>query len=803
MKMYRTRISQAAGNLLKNAITNTFPDGMGSLMVAFRALKPWQIGVLVTILAGAAGAAFGVYSLVSGSGEASLAGNQQLIPVQRGNLVNQVSTNGSIVFPNREALTFDVPGTVGDVLVEEGQQVEEGQELARLDQSIVVSLESSVAKARLTLRDAEEALQQANDPHTALEIARAEGNVANARLSLQEAQVSLDSLLQPSAGDMAQAEAAVANARLSLKEAQDDLAALIQPPQGEIAKAEAAVTNAKISAEAALDALVTLRQWPSGEDIADAQSLIDSEATALAGAEGDLHLARKDWDAKVETAQDSINAAFEGYQTVFQKWLGIDPPEVKQDGDPDTLLNAWGADLGSLFNAAARFQDLILGLDSQGSPPDDPDTRWSEAVVYFWANLHPSEIVPTCEDGNIDPQTLCVRQEMDDAWDTLQSTVDQLDTVEIQAAKAIGNAEQAVIRAQESLAAARDLMAGLELDPDSLEVEGLEKQLAVALATLQETEDALEEINTKQDSLEFQSQDKKIALAQASLDDAEQELSELLGGPDPLEAEAQRMQVAVNQADLDQAEEDHAELVGSVDPLEVSLREAEVASARLALDTALQQLEGLTLMSPMDGVVSLVNVEAGQEITTNTRVIEVVDTTVVEVDGIVDEIDVLFVQVGARTEVIMDALPGQVLEGTVTSIASAGQNQQGVVTYPISTEVRVPEGVQLVEGLSATASIILREDIDVLLVPTQAIYGTFEQPVVLVMSNGSIREQPVALGNSDGFWIVVTNGLQEGDLVAIETAEASTDPFAQFRQQIQSGTGPGGGGGGFGGGGRP
>ena len=803
MKMNRTRISQAAGNLLKNAITNTFPDGMGALMATFRALKPWQIGVLVTILVGAAGAAFGVYSLVSGSDEASLAGNQQLIPVQRGNLVNHVSTNGSIVFPNRETLAFDVPGTVGDVFVEEGQQVEEGQELARLDQSIVVSLESSVAMARLTLRDAEEALQQAKDPHTALEIVRAEANVANARLSLQEAQVSLDSLLQPSAGDMAQAEAAVANARLSLKEAQDDLAALIQPPQEEIAKAEAAVTNAKISAENALDALVTLRQWPSSEDIADAQSLIDSEATALAGAEGDLHLARKDWDPKVETAQDSIDAAFEGYQTVFQKWLGIDPLEVKQDGDPDTLLDAWGADLDSLFNTAARFQDSSLGLISQGPPPDDPDTPWSEEVLYAWANLHPSEVVPTCEDGNIDSQTLCVRQEMDDAWDTLQSTVDQLDTVEIQAAKAIGNAEQAVIRAQESLAAARDLMAGLELDPDPLEVEGLEKQLAVALATLQETEDALEEINTKQDSLEFQSQDKKVALAQASLDDAEQELSELLGGPDPLEAEAQRMQVAVNQADLDQAEEDHAELVGSVDLLEVSLREAEVASAQLALDTALQQLEGLTLMSPMDGVVSLVNVEAGQGITTNTRVIEVVDTTVVEVDGIVDEIDVLFVQVGARTEVIMDALPGQVLEGTVTSIASAGQNQQGVVTYPISTEVRVPEGVQLVEGLSATASIILREDIDVLLVPTQAIYGTFEQPVVLVMSNGSIREQPVALGNSDGFWIVVTNGLQEGDRVAIETAEASTDPFAQFRQQIQSGTRPGGGGGGLGGGGRP
>ena len=343
--------------------------------------------------------------------------------------MNQVSTNGSIVFPNREALTFDVPGTVGDVLVEEGQQVEEGQELARLDQSIVVSLESSVAKARLTLRDAEEALQQAKDPHTALEVARAEAKVADARLSLQEAQ--------------------------------DDLATLIQPPQ---------------------------------EEVADAQSLIDSEATVLAGAEGDLSLARKDWDAKIETAQDSINAAFEGYQTVFQKWLGIDPPEVKQDGDPDTLLNAWGADLGSLFNTAARFQGLSLGLVSQGPPPDDPDTPWSEVVVYLWANFHPGKIVPTCEDGNIDPRTLCVRQEMDDAWDTLQSTVDQLDTAETQAAKAIGNAEQAVIRAQASLDDAELELTELLGGPDPLEAEAQRMQVVVNQADLGQAEEDLAEL---------------------------------------------------------------------------------------------------------------------------------------------------------------------------------------------------------------------------------------------------------------------------------------------------------------------
>ena len=62
--------------------------------------------------------------------------------MQLGDLVNQVSTNGSIVFPNTEILTFGTQGAVGEVLVEEGQQVEEGQILADLDRSTVASLET-------------------------------------------------------------------------------------------------------------------------------------------------------------------------------------------------------------------------------------------------------------------------------------------------------------------------------------------------------------------------------------------------------------------------------------------------------------------------------------------------------------------------------------------------------------------------------------------------------------------------------------------------------------------------------------
>jgi len=211
-----------------------------------------------------------------------------------------------------------------------------------------------------------------------------------------------------------------------------------------------------------------------------------------------------------------------------------------------------------------------------------------------------------------------------------------------------------------------------------------------------------------------------------------------------------------------------------VNPLEVALREAELASAQATLDTAVQRLEDATLQAPMAGIISLVNAEAGQTVNANATVVEVVDPSVVEVDGVVDEIDVLFIQQGARAEVTLDALPGEVLEGTISDIGSAAIGQQGVVSYPIRILLQVPAGVELREGLTVTANIIIREELNVLLVPQQALYGSFNQPLVRVMTGGQIEERPVTLGISDDFWVAVREGLVRGDQVVMEATEATT-----------------------------
>ena len=196
-------------------------------------------------------------------------------------------------------------------------------------------------------------------------------------------------------------------------------------------------------------------------------------------------------------------------------------------------------------------------------------------------------------------------------------------------------------------------------------------------------------------------------------------------------------------------------------------------TAQASLDTALEKLKGETISAPWDGIVSGVNIDVGQNVNLDFSAIEIVDPSVVEIDGSVDEIDVLYLREGAAASITMDALPNQSLEGSVTKIAAQATNQQGVVTYQISIRVKTND-LKLPEGLTAVASVVLREDKDVLLVPLDALFGSFDNPLVRVSKNGHIEERPVELGNTDAFWAVVTAGVVETELVVMKSQQAET-----------------------------
>ena len=89
--------------------------------------------------------------------------------------------------------------------------------------------------------------------------------------------------------------------------------------------------------------------------------------------------------------------------------------------------------------------------------------------------------------------------------------------------------------------------------------------------------------------------------------------------------------------------------------------------------------------------------------------------------------------------------------------------------------------------------------LDVLLVPTSAIKGSFLAPFVRVSVNGRLVERPVEIGSSDDFHVIVTSGLAEHEQVVMPAPSASSTELAnfafgganaqQFLRQIQSGGG--------------
>src|SRR4030043_103353 len=80
------------------------------------------------------------------------------VEVTRGNIVKTVLVDGNLLMSNKAYLSFGATGTVTEVLVEEGNNVTEGQVLARLDGP---SLESSVEMADLQVEIAQEQVKAA------------------------------------------------------------------------------------------------------------------------------------------------------------------------------------------------------------------------------------------------------------------------------------------------------------------------------------------------------------------------------------------------------------------------------------------------------------------------------------------------------------------------------------------------------------------------------------------------------------------------------------------------------------------
>jgi len=160
-------------------------------------------GILVVVLA-----AGGLYYRARASSQAEEADSLQTATVERSSITTSLSSSGNTRSGQSATVSWQTSGKVGDITLQQGDVVQEDQELAALDPN---SLSNEMITAKQTLIDAQQALD---------DLLNSKLQQAQALQAVEDAQQSLDSLKQTAAEDASQAQLALANAQDALDEAQ-------------------------------------------------------------------------------------------------------------------------------------------------------------------------------------------------------------------------------------------------------------------------------------------------------------------------------------------------------------------------------------------------------------------------------------------------------------------------------------------------------------------------------------------------------------------------------------------------------
>ncbi len=266
--------------------------------------------------------------------------------------------------------------------------------------------------------------------------------------------------------------------------------------------------------------------------------------------------------------------------------------------------------------------------------------------------------------------------------------------------------------------------------------------------------------------------------------------------------------------------------------------QAGVQGARAGLEKANKDISRATVESPMDGVVSLLNVKKGERVVGNsmmagTEMMRIADLNKIEVRVDVGENDIPKVILGDSATIEIDAYNGRKFKGIVTQIASSNNGAAAQASVGTSTDVtnykvyirvlpesymdlldpKNPKSFPFRPGMSASADIQTKTHDNRLAVPINAVttrdkndstgntngstanksntnasgnvittsnVDDMEEVVFVVQNTGTVKKVKVRTDIQDINYIEILGGLKEGD-------EVVTGPFDVVSKTLKDG----------------
>jgi RND family efflux transporter MFP subunit len=192
---------------------------------------------------------------------------------------------------------------------------------------------------------------------------------------------------------------------------------------------------------------------------------------------------------------------------------------------------------------------------------------------------------------------------------------------------------------------------------------------------------------------------------------------------------------------------------------QVDVAKAQLTSTQARLDELKINLANTVLVAPMDGVVSKRNLDPGAFAGGNTVVLSLVDIGTVRLIANLVERDFKRVEQGGQALVEVDAFPGEQFRGRVSRVAPVFDPGTRTATM----EIAIPNpGFRLKPGMYARVRLTADSKPNALAVPRNAVVDVGGRRGVYLVDGDVARFQPVETGLSDGDFIEVVSGLEEG-----------------------------------------
>jgi len=245
---------------------------------------------------------------------------------------------------------------------------------------------------------------------------------------------------------------------------------------------------------------------------------------------------------------------------------------------------------------------------------------------------------------------------------------------------------------------------------------------------------------------------------------------------------------------------------------------ATVQSAEASLNRANKDLGRTSIIAPMDGVVSLLNVKKGEKVAGNsfnvgTEILRIANMDKIEVRVDVGENDIPKVKLGDSALISIDAYSDRKFKGIVTQIASSSNNSStqsvlssssnDVTQYKVYVRLLAESYVDLLgkgsfpfrPGMSATADIQTKTSFNVLSVPINAVTTREKSSIIKAdpkldenanNTTASIDDLDVVVFVLDSInkvkKVKVTTGIQDINYIEIKTGisegqEVITGPY--------------------------